>query len=196
MNPISRMVGAIVLILCTQLPASYGENSDTKEGKVKTLIEFLPKETREWSPINDTVMGGVSSSTIEQASENTAVFKGVVSLENNGGFASIRSRPQRFDLEGHDGIKIRVRGDGKKYKFRIRTDNGFDGPSHQSTFETEPDTWSVHQLPFADFIATYRGRQLRNHPAIDPATIRSFGFLVSDKQEGPFSLEIDWIGVY
>ncbi|MCA9418447.1 MAG: CIA30 family protein, partial [Candidatus Omnitrophica bacterium] len=114
----------------------------------------------------------------------------------NGGFASIRSQPQPFDLSDCQGVQIRVKGDGKRYQFRIRTDSRFDGPNYQVTFETKPEEWTVHQFLFTDFIATYRGRRLPDHPPIDPAKIQSFGFLIADKQEGPFEIEIDWIGAY
>ena len=176
--------------------SSESEVTASSESKRISLIEFIPEETKSWSPINDTVMGGVSSSTVNQASESTVLFKGILSLENNGGFASIRCRPQAFELGEYQGIQIRVKGDGKKYQFRIRTDSSFDGPNYQTTFETTPDAWSVHEFPFGDFIATYRGRRLDNHPPIDAANIQSFAFLIADKQEGAFSLEIDWIEAY
>ncbi|MCA9440007.1 MAG: CIA30 family protein [Candidatus Omnitrophica bacterium] len=182
-----------VLISLLTAPA-FAQSTDSKEGGVKILIDFLPEETKIWSPINDSVMGGVSRSSIEQASDSTAVFKGVVSLENNGGFASIRSKAQRFDLSDYKGVHIRVKGDGKRYQFRIRTDARFDGPNYQTTFETTAREWTVHQFSFADFIATYRGRRLPDHPPIDPAKVQSFGFLIADKQKGPFELEVDWIG--
>ena len=40
-----------------------------------------------WEIENDVVMGGNSSSKLERSVEGNAVFKGTVSLENNGGFA-------------------------------------------------------------------------------------------------------------
>jgi len=48
-------------------------------------------------------------------------------------------------------------------------------------------------LPFADFRATSFGVELTDAPRLDPGKIRSFGFLISDKQAGPFALEVDWI---
>ena len=184
-----------------QMSRTSEDSSDSNSGSLSdtegiTLIDFLPDETKNWSSINDTVMGGVSSSAVEQATESTALFKGIVSLENNGGFASIRCRPQPIDLGDYQGIRIRVKGDGKRYQFRIRTDNRFDGPNYQTTFETTPGEWMIHQLPFTDFIATYRGSRLDDHPPIDPAKIQSFGFMIADKQDGPFALKVDWIGAY
>lgn len=50
-----------------------------------------PVSTQLWQAINDGVMGGVSVSRLRFDSTGYAVFEGVVSLENNGGFASVRA---------------------------------------------------------------------------------------------------------
>ncbi len=66
-----------------------------------------------WPATNDGVMGGISQGQSEITSEGTLRFFGCVSLENNGGFSSIRSREEAKDLSAYNGILIRVRGDGK-----------------------------------------------------------------------------------
>ncbi|MBP1721795.1 MAG: Complex intermediate-associated protein 30 [Deltaproteobacteria bacterium] len=38
--------------------------------------------------------------------------------------------------------------------------------------------------------------QTTSAPPVDKAKIKTFGFLIADKQDGPFRLEIDWIGAY
>jgi monofunctional biosynthetic peptidoglycan transglycosylase len=58
------------------------------------------------------------------------------------------------------------------------------------------DTWVTVQVPFADLRPTFRGRLLRNRPALEGAAVRQIGFMIADKQEGPFRLEIDWIKAY
>ncbi|MFO8147138.1 MAG: CIA30 family protein, partial [Gillisia sp.] len=45
-----------------------------------------------WEVENDVVMGGNSSSKLERSVDGNAIFKGRVSLENNGGFASVQYR--------------------------------------------------------------------------------------------------------
>jgi monofunctional biosynthetic peptidoglycan transglycosylase len=116
-----------------------------------------------------------------------------VSLENNGGFASIRSRPGGHDLSGHKGILIRIRGDGKRYACNIRTDFKIMAGSYQQRFETKKNEWQEIALPFRDFVATSFGQVMRDAPKLDTAKIRSFGFTISDKQAGPFRLEVDSI---
>ncbi len=57
------------------------------------LIDFAdPSTVALWNPINDGVMGGVSSSQMRHDPAGHAVFTGRVSFENNGGFASVRCR--------------------------------------------------------------------------------------------------------
>jgi len=118
---------------------------------------------------------------------------GNVSLENNGGFASTRGVLATLPNEQYTQIKLRIKGDGKKYSFRIRTDSQYDGVSYKNDFETKVGFWEEITLQLADFKPTWRGRLLTNIPPIEPTQIRQIGFLISDKQEGAFTLLIDWI---
>ena len=52
------------------------------------------KEVANWYPILDGVMGGLSTGKMETR-ENSVVFTGAISLENNGGFASLRGPFQK-----------------------------------------------------------------------------------------------------
>ncbi len=151
---------------------------------------------RDWKIVNDGVMGGLSTSKFKVYEEETAAFTGLVSLENNGGFASVRTLLRNYNLTGFEGIIIRVNGDGRKYKFRIRTDSRFDGVVYSNNFSTIENEWVEIKLPFSEFIPQFRGRVLKNVPSIDPARIKQLGFLISDKQQGEFNLIIDWIKAY
>jgi monofunctional biosynthetic peptidoglycan transglycosylase len=155
------------------------------------LFDFGPQEAA-WRSIDDAVMGGVSSSRMEIV-DGVAVFSGTVSLENNGGFASCRSAPRKHDLSAFGGVALRVRGDGKRYGLRLRTDAGFDGVNYQATLATQSGIWKEVFIPFDAFEPVYRGRRLREYPSLDPASIQTFGLIVAEKQAGPFRLEIDWI---
>ena len=145
-----------------------------------------------WQIVNDDVMGGVSSSRFG-VTNGVAVFRGELSLENNGGFASVRSLPSRHDLAGCNAFLIRVRGDGRRYKFTARTDRSFDSPIYQASFAAKQGEWEELRLPMKDFVPTLRGRVLSGQPLLDPAKVTSVGFLISDKQAGPFQLEVAWI---
>lgn len=149
-----------------------------------------------WKVINDTVMGGVSFSRMEQSDEGKMVFTGNVSLENNGGFASVRSPQIEQSLGEFEGIAFRVKGDGKRYKCGLRTDNLFDGIIHQATFKTKIREWQLHKIPFTEFAPTYHGRELSEDKRMKHEDIKSVSFQISDRQAGPFRLEIEWIKVY
>ena len=164
------------------------------QSRFVTVFDFR-QSAEPWRSINDGVMGGLSSSAMTRQ-EGGALFEGVVSLENNGGFASVRSRPEEHDLSAFDGIALRVRGDGKTYSVRLRTSAAFDGVSYQTTAETVAGEWTELRLPFSAFRPVFRGRQVPGHPELDPARIKTFGLLIADKQEGPFRLGLEWIRAY
>jgi monofunctional biosynthetic peptidoglycan transglycosylase len=160
----------------------------------RVLFAFEGDESADrWMIVNDGVMGGLSRSRISLTEKNTAVFEGEVSLRNNGGFASVRSRPETMPTAGTSRLAVRVRGDGREYQLRIRTDETFDGVAYRWNFETRAGEWTTIEASYRDFVPTYRGRILRDVPPIDPGAIRQLGFLIADKVEGPFRLEVGWI---
>lgn len=174
---------------------SAGAMADEVEGKLIYPFED-EHEFDEWEVVNDTVMGGVSHAALKPGEEGTAVFSGTVSLENNGGFASTRSKPKDHGLADYAGLAIRVRGDGKKYKLGLRQDGRWDGVMYQAPFATKRGEWVVVKVPFERFVPTYHGRTLNDVPDAQADQLRSVGFLISDKQPGPFRLQIDWIKAY
>lgn len=158
----------------------------------KTVFDFQSPTNATWQVVNDDVMGGVSTSSL-RITNGVAVFRGEVSLENNGGFASVRSLPARLDLSNADSLVIRVRGDGRRYKFTARMDQSFDTAIYQCAFTTKQGEWEEHRLPLKDFVASFRGRVLTDAPPLNPAKVTSVGFLISDNQSGPFQLDVAWI---
>jgi NADH dehydrogenase [ubiquinone] 1 alpha subcomplex assembly factor 1 len=148
-----------------------------------------------WYSIDDPVMGGVSSSRAEWTSVGAMRFAGVVSLENNGGFASIRSAAGNHDLVGCGGLALRVKGDGKTYRLNLKPDDRFDGLQYQAAFRTS-GAWEDIRLPFAAFEPRFRGRPVPDAPVLNPSRVASVGLLISDRQAGPFTLEIERIEVY
>jgi monofunctional biosynthetic peptidoglycan transglycosylase len=145
-------------------------------------------ESQAWPSIDDAVMGGVSSSEMS-VERGVASFRGTVSFDNNGGFASVRSRPERHDLGAFDGLILEVRGDGKRYGFRLRTDATFDGVSYQADLNPPAGEWVEAVLLFRDFEPVYRGRRVPDHPPLDPSRVTTFGLIIA-RQEGPFRLDI------
>jgi hypothetical protein len=163
----------------------------------KLIFDFrLPGEEKKWEIMTDEVMGGISQSQMLITSKKTAIFHGKVSLENYGGFASIRTQPKDYRLDDYAGLTVRVKGDGKKYRLRLRTDDEFEGIAYQASFTTQSEKWIIVHLPFNKFRPVFRGRVVSEAPKLEAGHIRRIGFMIADKQAGPFTLEIDWVKAY
>jgi hypothetical protein len=185
-------------VLITVLAMVLPDPSAGDEKKMKTLqiIDFKSGNDVSWQVINDGVMGGLSSSRMQTTKEAVGRFEGIVSLENNGGFASVRMVLGELDLSTFDGLIVRVAGDGKRYRLRLRTDRRFDGVAYQATFDTGPGEWETIEIPFDSFVPTFRGRILRDQPPLNTATICQLGFMIADKQAGRFRLDIEWVKAF
>ena len=163
------------------------------EGRV--LFEFSkPEAAKQWSTVNDGVMGGVSDGRFKITDNKTMEFYGTLSLENNGGFASVRSRPTNVNLKAGDSVAVRVRGDGREYSMNLYVPRDTARYSFRQTFKTKKDEWIEVSLPVDKFSATWRGRVFQEQK-LDPSKVNSVGFLLGDKKAGPFKLEVDWIKV-
>jgi len=159
------------------------------------IEEFNLTNHLNWEVINDGVMGGISESNFQIQNDQTAVFSGRVSLQNNGGFASVRASLRESVSGNFEKISIRVKGDGKTYSLRIRTDQNFDGVAYACSFSTTKDEWTIHEFTQAEFVPTFRGRTLFNVHPLKDLKISHVGFLISEKQSGSFGLIIDWMKV-
>ncbi len=157
------------------------------------MIDFAAADAPAWLPVNDGVMGGLSRSALTVTEGGMGLFAGELSLANNGGFASVRAAVADHDLGAAHGLLLKVRGDGRPYRLRLRTDAGFDGVAYQVEFATEAGRWLEVACPFADFRPVFRGRAVPGAPPLDPAAVRQVGLMIADKQAGPFALEIAWI---
>jgi len=169
----------------------------TVDDLLETLLDFAdPRSLAAWESIGDRVMGGRSTGTLSGAAGGHAVFLGEISLENGGGFASVRSAPGAFDLSRHTGIVLEVRGDGRTYKLAIRTDPWFDGVSWQAPFGTRAGAWEAIRLPLAEFRPTWRGRAVPGAGRLEAGRVSTFGLLIAERRTGPFRLEIAALRAY
>lgn len=149
-----------------------------------------------WTPIDDRVMGGVSRSRLRHDAAGFAVFEGEVSLERNGGFASVRSTPGTRGKPGATIGVIEARGGGgKQFKLTLLTDDGFDSVNYQSSFAPNADDWQTFRLPLSGFRATFRGRDVPGAAPLDSSRIRQVGLMVAGRQAGPFALDVRRIGL-
>ena len=160
---------------------------------MNNLLLFDFSETDDWSGWrveNDVVMGGRSSSKLERSVEGNAVFKGNVSLENNGGFASVQYHFPSKDIKGYKTAVLHVKGDGKTYQFRLK-ENLEDRASYVHDFQTSGD-WQTIEIPLNKMKPVYRGRDL-DMPNFSANSIQEVRFLIGNKKEQDFRLEIDKI---
>ena len=176
-------------IILTMLTISVNSNPL----RAQTIASFgNPSELRNWSVVNDSVMGGISTSRFEQTDDGNLLFQGTLSLENNGGFVSIRSRPDSFDLQNVEGFKIKTRGDGRTYYLDLRVKGQRTSGSFRAAFPTQKDTWTETFLPASKFVRQSFGRPFSDIP-LNPSDVNSIGFTLSDKNPGPFKLEIEYV---
>lgn len=170
--------------------------AERNQGTHETVLPMLFHEgidNERWITVNDTVMGGISSSGHEMTEAGTFIFRGDLSLENNGGFASVRSRLQPLDLAGADAMRLRVRGDGYRYQLRFSLQGEWRWVSYGQSFDTKPGEWMEIELPVDKFRPTWRGEPVPQAPPFDPTNSSWVSIMVTDKQQGEFELEIDWI---
>jgi len=164
--------------------------------RLRKLLDFdSAADAALFAPVDDVVMGGVSSSRLVQAAPGIAAFEGTVSLANRGGFASVRTKSRDWDTAGATGFVLRLRGDGKRYRFNVRTPGGPAAFRYEAPLDLPAAGWTEIEVPLAAFRGRLFGQAVPFSGPPDPARIQSLGFMISDRQEGPFRLEIDWIAV-
>ena len=147
------------------------------------------EEVSYWYRINDSVMGGSSESNLRVV-DTVAYFEGELSLENNGGFASVR-RTGPISLKS-DGVPISLEtnGDGRSYQLRLRMDQGFDGIAYVATFSSSRSQWQTLTFTEQSFVAQFRGRVVSDAPTLVFSEVKQIGFMLADKQPGLFQLAI------
>ena len=178
----SACLGTLALAaLFTQAPLSAAE---------KTVASFESDEPlKSWTSVNDGVMGGISKGGFKRSEQGTLLFTGDLSLENNGGFASIRMKPSALGLSGMSALVVKARGDGRTYWVDLRVTNQMNASSYRAYLPTTAGEWQETRIPFADFKLQAFGRELPVKP-LSVAAVTSVGFTLADKKAGPFALEI------
>jgi monofunctional biosynthetic peptidoglycan transglycosylase len=159
-----------------------------------TLFDFsATADEPAWISVNDGVMGGVSRGGAKLI-DGSLHFRGVLSLENNGGFSSIRSGGPTRDLSAAKVIVLRVKGDGRTYRLQLATNAEFRRSriSYQAEFPTKAGEWTEVAVPLAALVPQFRGQKLSG-PPLDRTRIEEIGLSLADGNPGAFALEIDWI---
>ncbi len=159
----------------------------------RVLFDFTRADAAaEWQSVNDGVMGGVSEGTFKVTGK-TLEFSGTLSLENNGGFTSVRTKARKIGLEAGDTVVARVRGDGREYALNLYLEKRMRAFSYQAAIPTKKGRWIEVKVPLDTFEATAFGQVVQDAGPVNPDQVNAVGFLLSDKKAGPFKLEVAWI---
>jgi NADH dehydrogenase [ubiquinone] 1 alpha subcomplex assembly factor 1 len=183
-----RTIAATILLCISSQVAT--------EESLRPLLDFAGADAaRKWQAVNDGVMGGVSDGRFKITDEGTLEFFGTLSLENNGGFASVRTKPTDLDIKTGDTLVVRVKGDGREYVLNLYTKSRRRAFSYRAPVLTTKDEWRKVEIPLADFIPTAFGRRVQGMGPIEPSQISGLGFMLSDKKPGAFQMQVEWVKV-
>ena len=145
---------------------------------------------QDWIIVDDVVMGGRSAGNFTLNADGFGVFEGGVSLENNGGFSSVRYGFEKMQIKEYTKVVIKLKGDGKNYQFRIKA-NYDDYYSYITTFSTT-GKWQEIEISLEDMYPSFRGRKL-NQPNFSEDSFEQIAFLIANKKQEQFKLLLDKI---
>lgn len=157
----------------------------------QVIFDFIKdSDIQNWVILDDVVMGGKSSGTFKLNADGFGVFEGNISLDNNGGFSSLRYRFEKMPIKDYTKIILKLRGDGKKYQFRIKSNSG-DSYSYILPFSTSGQ-WQEIVISLKDMYPSFRGRRL-DQPNFNHDYIEEIAFLIGNKKKEQFELLLDKI---
>ena len=183
-----RLIEALILLVIAGQIAT--------EHTLTPLVDFGgPAATDRWQAVNDGVMGGVSDGRFRITGDRVLEFFGTLSLENNGGFASVRTKPTDLGLQAGDIIVVRVKGDGREYVLNLYTKSRRIAFSYRAPLPTTKDEWSEVEVALEDFVPTAFGRRVQGMGPVEADQINGLGFMLSDKQPGSFQLQVESVKV-
>ncbi len=158
------------------------------------VIDFGKKNTgADWLVINDGVMGGLSRGQA-YLDDEAIRFEGEISLENNGGFSSLRSRFQNMDLSAYEKVEIRYQLEGQAFAFVMETDQRWYMPNYKKQLPPTEGDWATVEIDLLKMKAYRIGRPLDRYlQAGDLEDIIRLGFISDGKQAGDFLMQIDYV---
>ena len=143
-----------------------------------------------WIVVDDVVMGGKSSGNFQLNKDGKGVFSGKISLDNNGGFSSVKYGFNKLNIEKFKSIVLKIKGDGKNYQFRIKHKSS-DYASYITSFSSSGE-WQEIEIPLNSMYPSFRGRKL-DEPNFFHKSIEEVTFLIANKKNEEFIILIDKI---
>jgi hypothetical protein len=190
------LAAALMLSACS---ASAGEDTPYPETEMTDVMEQTcqlsadfsqPSALEPWRIVNDGVMGGKSQGT-RFHEDGAMVFAGTI-ITDGGGFSSLRAGLRPGTMAGGDGLRLKVRSDGRAYKMTFRTSERWRGRSvsYQKPIpQTPAGEWADVTVPFKAMDTSVFGRTVRAAD-FDPSDAREIGIILADGIDGPFRLEV------
>lgn len=203
-------VGSLDWLFPTPAVIAQSDRATTESSRTLTIFDFTlanPDLPKIWGAVDDVVMGGVSESTL-QFNNGVALFSGVVSTANSGGFVSARTRnfSPFLDLSAYKGIELRVKGDGQRYKFFLRSTSGWDSLAYAYSFDTPRNRWTNVRIPFEKLIPVFRAKTVPDAAPFNSAEVTSMQLMLSKFEydgglnprfrPGSFQLQVKTIKAY
>lgn len=160
-----------------------------KQSSERIMIDFTKQhERKSWRVSNDNVMGGLSQGNIEFASDKV-IFRGNISVENNGGFSSVFHEVKTLG-EGLHKVNLNMQGDGQQYQIRLIANINGERVSYYHEFNTFQNKRQNLSFRLSDFQATFRGKKIIDAPILTSQLVEEIGFLFTKKQAVEFFLSL------
>jgi len=188
-----RCAVVVTAILWLEHPSHLKADEPLQKTEMKELllVDFhRGADLSGWRIQDDVVMGGRSQGIFQLNEAGHGRFTGHVSLENNGGFSSLQWNFDPIDIQGYQVATLRVKGDQKRYQFRVQS-NRAERHSYVYSFQTTGE-WQTVEIPLKEMKPQFRGRKL-DLPNYSAKTICHIRFFISNKKAESFQLEIDQI---
>lgn len=158
------------------------------------LTDFSTDSTRNaWQTVNDSVMGGRSSGG-PTFTDDVMTFAGDINTDG-GGFSSLRLRLEPGTLSDFDRVILRARPDDRSYMitFDDNVSSRDRRVSHRAVLNfAGQDEWQEIAVLFSDLSPALFGRPIQDLP-FDKTLATRMGIMISDGNDGPFKLEVDWV---
>lgn len=154
-----------------------------------------------WEAVTDADFGGRSRAKLEPTEQGTWVFSGALDLSTEGtemkqaGYAGLQPRQRKTikSLDGFDALEVRAKTDGRVYIANIKTDSMVKHHLFQAFFTTRKDEWTNVVLPFDRFTLTFQGQVEGESLPIDPRQFQAVSFLMAERKDGEFRMELEWV---
>ncbi|XP_026479784.1 complex I intermediate-associated protein 30, mitochondrial [Ctenocephalides felis] len=189
-----------------------------RQGETDEAWHLGSKEgLKKWKVTVDKDHGeGYSTAKLELSPSGYGLFHGNIDMTvpqtgriKSAGYANMQAlrarksfkRETYLDWTAYNTLVFRIRGDGRTYMINISTSGYYDiwwnDMYSYALYTRGGPYWQIAKIPFSKFFLTSKGRIQDKQYPIPLSRITALGISVSgiDGVGGPFSLELDYIGL-